>query len=91
MKDDQMHTKQATQFAEVGYYFHPGVREILISGFNTVNKNPEVGIHDMMLNCGGTSFEEAFIKRARRVEQYCGDDHPEEWDELLFCVYKCDE
>ena len=50
---------------------------------------PEVGIHDMMLDCGGPSFEAALIKLAGLVEQYYGDDRLDEWDEFLFYVHKC--
>lgn len=44
---------------------------------------PEVGLHDWMLDCGGTSFEEAIIKLAGLVEKYYGENRLPEWDDYI--------
>lgn len=48
---------------------------------------PDVGLHDLLLDCGGTSFEEAIIKLAELVKRYYGEDRLEEWDEYIVEIH----
>ena len=44
---------------------------------------PEVGFHDMMLDCGAETFEEAIIELAKLVDTYYGANRLPEWDDYI--------
>ena len=44
---------------------------------------PEAGFHDLMLDCGGETFEEAIIKLASLVDTYYGANRLPEWDDYI--------
>lgn len=45
---------------------------------------PEQGLHDIMLDCGGESFEEAIIKLAELVKKYYGKRRTKRLEKYVF-------
>lgn len=53
-----------------------------------LESGPEVGFHDLMLDCGGETFEEAIIKLASLVDTYYGANRLPEWDDYIIQTFR---